>query len=185
MKRHISLLALPLFSIAACMDMGDQDSTDGTSSQAAEAAALAGSPQAAAATGRICETNGSFCVGAPTIAFEDPVVETAGGRIFQVLTSSSGNFVLLAFNADPTRCAAVKNGSDLVEVRACANVPSALWIPRRGPDGQSCIFQNQLKDALGNSVYLSGHDDGSQFHVKTKGANSWFQQFINPGINCP
>lgn len=173
MKRHISLLALPLLSIAACMDMSDQDSTDGTSSQAAEAAALAGSPQAAAApTGRLCESHGSFCVGAPTIAFEDPVVETAGGRIFQFPTS--GGFVLFAFNADPTRCAAVKNNSDLVEVRACTNVPSALWIPQLGPDGHSCIFQNQL------GGYLSGPNSGGQFQVKSKGANGWFQQF-----NCP
>jgi hypothetical protein len=33
MKRRISLLALPLLSIAACMDMSDQDPTEGTSSQ--------------------------------------------------------------------------------------------------------------------------------------------------------
>jgi hypothetical protein len=172
MKRYIPLLALPLFSIAACLDMSDQDSTDGTSSQAAD---LAESPQAAAGTSRICETNGSFCVGAPTIAFEDPVVETAGGRIFQVPTS--GNFVLFAFNADPTKCVAVKNGSSLVEVRSC-NVPSALWIPQRGPDHSSCIFQNQL------GLYLTGHNDGGQFHVESKGAAGAFQQFINPGITC-
>jgi hypothetical protein len=177
MKRHISLLALPLLSIAACLDMSDQESTDGISSQETGAAALAGSPQPAAVTGRICESHGSFCVGAPTIAFEDPVVETAGGRIFQIPTS--GGFVLFAFNADPTRCVAVKNGSDLVEVRACNNVPSALWIPQRGPDGTSCIFQNQL------GLYLSGLDNGSQLHVKTKGLGGWFQQFTNPGISCP
>ncbi len=182
MKRHIPLLALPLFSIAACLDMSGQDSTDGSSSQAAGAAALAGSPQAAATiTNRICETNGSFCVGAPTIAFEDPVVETTGGRIFQIQTS--GGFVLLAFNADPTRCVAVKNGSTntdgLVEVRACSGVPSALWVPQRGPDGQSCIFQNQL------GLYLSGRNMGTQFHVRAKGEGGWFQQFMNPGISCP
>lgn len=34
MKRHISLLALPLLSIAACLDLSDQDSTSGTLSQA-------------------------------------------------------------------------------------------------------------------------------------------------------
>lgn len=33
MKRRISLLALPLLSIAACLDMSDQDPTEGTSSQ--------------------------------------------------------------------------------------------------------------------------------------------------------
>jgi hypothetical protein len=157
--------------------MSDQDSADGTSSQASVAA---GSPQAAAPiTDRICESHGSFCVGAPTLAFQDHVVETAGGRIFQV--PASGSFVLFAFNADPTRCVAVKNGSDQVEVRACTNVPSALWIPQLGPDGHSCIFQNQIGGPSG-SVYLSGRGDGSQFHVKSKGADGWFQQFTFPDL---
>src|SRR4051812_136343 len=168
MRRHICLLALPLLSTAACLDMSDQDTTDGTSSQAAGITP-------AAVTGRVCETFGAFCVGAPTIAFEDPVVETTGGRILQIVPVAGG--VNLAFNADTTRCVAVKNNSSLVEVRACSQA-SATWIPQRGPDGQSCLFQNLL------GGFLSGADSGGQFNVKARGANGWFQQFINPGIAC-
>jgi len=181
-KRRIYFLALPLLSTPACLDMSDQDAADETSSQAS-LSTLDPAAVPAAAGVRICYSHGDFCVGAPTIAFQDPVVETAGGRLFQVL--AGGGFVAFAFNADPTRCVAVKNGSDLVEVRACSGVPSALWIAQRGPDGQSCIFQNQIHDAANQPVYLSGHNDGSPFHVVRKGANDWFQQFTNPGINCP
>ncbi|HEY0994252.1 MAG TPA: hypothetical protein VGD80_44660 [Kofleriaceae bacterium] len=169
MKRHIGLLALPLLSIAACMDMSDQDATDDTSSQA--------SVTPAAVPGRVCYRNGNFCIGAPTIAFGDPIIETPGGRILQVQTS--GGLVRFAFNAEPNKCVALTNSLDAVVVRACT-VSSALWIPERGPDGVSCIFRNQL------SLYLSGHNSGSPFHLVNKGAtNDWFQQFFNPGISCP
>lgn len=188
MKRYICLLALPLLSIAACLDMSDQDSADGTSSLASAATADpgAGSPQVAAPTpGPLCERHGAFCVGAPTIAFGDPVVETLSGRTLAI--STSGAFVLLALSADPTRCVAVKNGSTstdgLVEIRACNNpAGNILWIPQRGSDsdGQSCIFQSQV------GLFLSGHNNGTQFHVRRKGdPDHWFQQFANPGISCP
>jgi hypothetical protein len=175
MKRHIPLLALPLLSIAACLDMSDQESADGTSSQASVATldpgGLAGSPQPSAViTGRICETFGSkFCVGAPTIAFQDPVLETTGGRILQIGSVAGG--VHLAFNADPTRCVAVKNASTSVEVRACT-VDSATWIPQLGPDGISCLFLNKL------GGYLSGPNSEGKFNVVARGANGWLQQFI-------
>src|SRR3954447_1065065 len=92
-KLHLCWLALPLLSTAACLDMSDQDSADGTSSQAL-------APRAAVS---ICESHGRFCVGAPTLAFEDPVVETASGRNFLLVATPTG--FNLAFSADPTRCA--------------------------------------------------------------------------------
>jgi hypothetical protein len=167
MMRNICLLALPL-SITACLDMSDQDPMDGTSSQAL-------GPAVTITTDRICETFGSFCVGAPTIAFEDPVVETPTGRIFQINSVTGG--VHLAFNADPTRCAAGKNNSTLVEVRACT-VPSATWIMQPGPNAGSCIFQNQLGGVL------SGPNSAGQFEVRSRGASGWLQQFFIPSHAC-
>lgn len=179
MKRHLCLLVLPLLSIAACLDMSDQDAAEGASSQASVATPdpgrLAGSPQpdAVLAIERVCETFGAFCVGAPTIAFEDPVVETAGGRILQIVSVAGG--VNLAFNADPTRCVAVKNASTLVEVRACT-VASAVWKMQNGPDGHSCLFQNQL------GGFLSGPGNGGRFNVVSRGASGWLQQYTVPGF---
>jgi hypothetical protein len=181
MKQRICLLALPLLSIAACLDMSDQDSTDGTSSQASvttlDPGGLPGSPQADAiigGTSTICETyGGSRCVGAPTIAFEDPVLETATGRFLQIApVAGVAGGVTLAFATDPTRCVAVKNASSLVEVRACS-VQSAIWIPQLGSDGHSCIFQNHL-----NKEYLGGPNTGGQFNVVGKNATGgWLKQF--------
>jgi hypothetical protein len=175
MNRYICLLTLSLLSITACLDLSDQDSADGTSSQASVATldpgGLAGSPQLSAVmTGRVCETYGSqLCVGAPTIAFQDPVLETVDGRILQIASVTGG--VHLAFNADPTRCVAVKNASTLVEVRACT-VDSAVWIPQLGQDGHSCLFQNKATNG-----YLGGPNTGGKFNVVDRAATGWSKQF--------
>jgi hypothetical protein len=167
MKRRICLLALPLLSTAACLDMRDQDSTDGTSSQALAPRVL---------TDHICEQFGAqWCVGAPTLAFEDPVVETVSGRIMQFIFVSGG--VNLAFNADPTKCVAVKNNSNLVEIRACSQ-PSAVWIVQTGPNGHSCVFQNQLGGVLG------GRGDGGQYSVVPTTDKPAFKQFTVPSLGC-
>lgn len=169
--RHICLLALPFASLAACMDMSDQDPMDGTSSQAV-------GPAVTITTDRICETFGSSCVGAPTIAFEDPVVETPTGRIFQINSVTGG--VHLAFNADPTRCVAVKNNSELIEVRACT-VSSATWIMEPGPHAGSCIFENQL------GGFLSGPGSGGgRFLLGTRDAamQGLLQQFTISSHAC-
>ena len=189
MKSRVYLLALPLLSITACLDMSDQDAADVTASQASQASLVTLDPAAVTAASGVgvCESKGlHFCVGAPTIAFQDPVEETPSGRRFDVLDFDIDNhhFVAFAFTADPTRCAALKNNSDLVQVRACTNVPSALWAPERGPDGQSCIFRNQ-EQRNRNNVYLSGHNDGSPFVARPAREPGAFQQFFNPGISCP
>jgi hypothetical protein len=64
LKRRICLLALPLLPTAACLDTSDQDSADGTSSQAL------GVPPAAS----ICESHGSFqsAAGHPTLTAHRP-----------------------------------------------------------------------------------------------------------------
>jgi hypothetical protein len=154
------------------MDLSDQDPIDGTSSQAV-------GPLVTITTDNICETFGSgpSCVGAPTIAFEDPVVETASGRIFQINSVTGG--VHLAFNADPTRCVAVKNNSELIEVRACT-VSSATWIMQPGPHPGACLFQNQL------GGFLSGPGNGGRFLLGTRDAAQFglLQQFTIPSHAC-
>jgi hypothetical protein len=167
MMKRICLLALPLLSTAACLDMSDQDPADGTSSQALAPRVL---------TDHICESFGSFCVGAPTLAFDDPVVETVSGRIIKFVPVAGG--VNLALQIDPTKCVAVKNNSNLVELRACSQ-PSAVWIVGTGPNGHSCVFQNQLGGLLG------GHNiEGRQFTVVPTTDTAAFKQFIVPSLGC-
>lgn len=167
-KLRICLLALPLLSTAACLDMSDQDSVDGTSSQAL-------APRAAAS---ICESHGSFCVGAPSLAFEAPVVETASGRNFLLVATPTG--FNLAFSADPTRCVTPKTNSDVVEIRACSVAgTNAVWTIGIGPDGVSCVFQSQSTQG----GFLSGHNkSGSQVTVEGFRASGTFQQFTVPGF---
>jgi len=166
-KRHICLLALPLLSTAACLDMSDQDPADGTSSQALAPRMI---------TDHICESFGQhFCVGAPGLAFEDPVVETPTGRVIQINPVAGG--VNLALQIDPTKCVAVKNNSNLVELRACSQ-PSAVWIVGNGPNGHSCVFQNQLGGVLG------GPNTGAQFRVVSSDDSELFKQFVVPMLGC-
>jgi hypothetical protein len=179
MKSRVYLLALPLMSTAACLDMSDQDAADVTSSQAS-LSTLDPAAVPAATPIRFCESHGQFCVGAPTIAFQDSVEETPSGRDFTLLvitTPDNGHFLALAFNADTNKCVAVKTNSDLVQVRACTEASNAFWVPERGPDGQSCIFRNQ-----GTNMYLSGGNNASKFVLKAKGAKNAFQQFGIPHV---
>jgi hypothetical protein len=175
MKRRICLLAVPLLSIAACLDMSGPDSADGTSSQAS-----AVSPDAITQIDTaLCETYGGMrCVGAPSLAFEDPVRETATGRTLHIAAVEGG--VHLAFAADSSRCVAVKNGTNLVEVRACSGVHSAVWTLQPGADGHSCMFQNSV-----NSQFLGGPNNGGQFNtVGAKATGGWLKQFTIPGFAC-
>jgi len=175
MKRCICLLAVPLLSIAACLDTSDQDSADGTSSQASVA-----NPDAIIQIDTpVCETfGGRRCVGAPSLAFEAPVRETATGRTLRIVAVTGG--VHLSFLADTSRCVAVKNGTNVVEVRACTGVRSAIWTLHRGQDPDSCMFQNIV-----NSGFLAGPNDGGVFN--TVGPNTtggWLKQFTIPGFTC-
>ena len=165
MKRRIGLLALPLLSITACLDMSDQDAMDDTSSQAEIGIQIT----------RICETFGDHrCVGAPDLAFTKPIVETDVGRNFQISPVAGG--VKLAFTG-PSRCVALQNGTNLVTIRAC-DVDSATWKMVRGENG--CMFQQ------GNR-FLSGPNNGGQFTVMTRPAPTpgWLQQFDLPNAICP
>ena len=177
MKKRICLLALPVLSIAACMDMSDPDSADGTSSQAS-----AVTPDDIVQIDTpVCETfGGRRCIGAPSLAFEAPVRETATGRTLRIVAVSGG--VHLAFLADTSRCVAVKNGTTSVEIRACdTNVQSAIWTLHRGQDPDSCMFKNTV-----NSLFLAGPNNGGTFN--TVGANAtggWLKQFTIPHFTCP
>jgi hypothetical protein len=176
MKRHLCLLAVPLLSIAACIDTSDPDSAADTSSQASAVSA----DDIVQVDTHVCESFGDQrCIGAPDLAFESPVRATATGRTLRIVAVTGG--VHLSFLADTSRCVAVKKGSTSVEVRACSGVQSAVWTLHRGQNADSCMFKNTV-----NSLFLAGPNNGGQFN--TVGANAtggWLKQFTIQGFTCP
>jgi len=134
---------------------------------------LAASPPAGAISSvTICESNGAYCVGAPSLNLYAQVVETFSGRQIATVGLGNNNYEF-AFQADPTKCVAGSNSGNTVVIHPCNGGIAIVWKVQVGPDGVSCIFENQHF----SGKYLSGDDKGDQFQLKSKGANGWFQQF--------
>jgi hypothetical protein len=132
----------------------------------------ASSPASAIDSVTICESYGAYCVGAPSLGLYDQVVETFSGRQIATIGLGNNNWEF-AFRADPTKCVAASNSGDVAVIHPCNGGSGIVWKAQVGPDGVSCIFENQHF----SGKYLSGDDKGDQFHLKSKGASGWFQQF--------
>ena len=133
---------------------------------------LTASPASATGSTFICEAFGHYCVGAPSLALFDPVVETTGGRDIFVL-SLGGTSYLLEFNADRSKCVAGANNGVDVTIHPCDGGVGIVWKTHLGNDGASCLFESQKFSGL----YLSGANNGTQFKIKSKGLTGWLQQF--------
>ena len=131
---------------------------------------VAVSPAASARVGgHLCETFGSFCVGAPTVGLDDPVVETADGRLLNIFPAGSGEELQLVDNT--SLCvAAANNGSDVV-MHPCNGGLGTIWHEQQGP--ATTLFENNEF----SGKYLSGANNGTQFRIKNRGASGWEQQF--------
>ena len=131
---------------------------------------LVASPAASARTGlQIKETFGSYYIGAPTVALDDPVVETTGSRSFNILSAGGGEE--FQFVANTSLCvAAANNGVDVV-MHPCNGGSGVIWHEVQGKS--STLFENN-KFA---GKYLSGDNKGNQYQLKSKGASGWDQQF--------
>lgn len=139
---------------------------------AASGLLLAAPPASAAGLSVICETNGSFCIGAPSLHESAPVKETGAGRIIDVQTLG-GNSYLLTINANPNWCVAGSDTGDHAVLHPCQNGSGVVWKAHLGPDGKSCVFESQKF----SGKYLSGDNKGDQFQLRNKGATGTFQQF--------
>ncbi len=131
---------------------------------------LAASPAAASARVglHLCESFGSYCVGAPTVHLDDPVVET-GGRLFNFIPAGSG--VEIQFVDNTSLCvAAANNGHDVVQ-HPCNGGHGIIWHEQQGP--ATTLFENNEF----SGKYLSGAGNGTQFQIKDLGASGWLQQF--------
>jgi hypothetical protein len=134
------------------------------------ASALIASPPASAlASVHVCETFGAFCVGAPNLGLDDPVVETTSGRDLNIISSGSG--VILQFAASSSLCvAAANNGSDVVQ-HPCNGGHGIIWHIEQGPTS-NLIENNEF-----SGKFLSGADNGTQFMIRSRGAAGWEQQY--------
>lgn len=136
---------------------------------------LAASPPAyASGPALICETNGNYCIGDTnrSLPLYDPVKEVLAGRIIDI-RSQGGISYKLAFQDDESKCVAGSDSGLYVVIHRCNGGNGVIWKAYLGNNGVSCIFQSQEF----SSKYLSGANNGTQFQLKAKGANGWYQQF--------
>jgi hypothetical protein len=131
------------------------------------------SPASAQLSFHWCETNGSYCLGAPNLVLYDPVVETSGGRLFYTPSSGSSNNFKLEFVGDTTQCVAASNSGDAVVIHPC-NGSGVVWIPTdiNGSNGSELLESSAFPNK-----YISGDGQGGKFWLKAKGANGWYQRF--------
>ena len=120
------------------------------------------------------ETYSSYRVNAPSLNLYDPVQETLGdGRLIYLGSTGTADHYKISFMADTTKCiAAADNGSD-VDVKPCSGANGVVWIAFQGADGCSGNFESQEFSGM----YLSGHDNGSQYEIRRYQAAGWYQQF--------
>jgi hypothetical protein len=142
---------------------------------------LAAAPASAAvvAVAPACESHGNFCAGAPNLASGDPVQETQAGRTIDFAsTGTSGTSYLLEVAATNTpggtlECIAASNADNFGVLHPCNGGSAVVWKAELGPDGQSCLFDNQ-KFA---GSYLAGKGTGSQFEMVSGAVSGPLKQF--------
>jgi hypothetical protein len=138
---------------------------------AVPAAVLAAPLPASAAGPHVCETSGNYCVGAPGLGVDAPVVETRSGRNITFLFLGNAQYNLI-IDAAPSECvAAANNGHDVV-LHHCNGGLGTVWILHINPNGHLQFESREFP-----TKYLAGHNDGSQFQVKVLGLSGWFYNF--------
>lgn len=135
-------------------------------------ALLAAPTPARAAGNHLCETYGSYCVGSDNLDLFTAVVEkpksTGGGRNL-IATPLGGSFhgfptYLLQFSSDATKCVASANdpwGGGVV-IHPCNGGTGVVWA-RDTSTGHLRWVNRYASGDNGNSVYLEGQDNGTQY----------------------
>jgi hypothetical protein len=119
---------------------------------------LAAAPASAAVVAPACESHGNFCVGAPTLGANDPVQETQSGRTISFMTKL---------------CVAASNADNFGVLHSCNGGSAVIWKAEQGPDGLSCLFDNQK---FAGSYLTGSNSSGAQFTMSS-GTAGGFKQF--------
>jgi hypothetical protein len=138
---------------------------------------LAAAPASAAVVAPACESHGNFCVGAPTLGANDPVQETQSGRTISFV-NQGGNSYLLEINATTGAgmtklCVAASNADNFGVLHPCNGGSAVIWKAEQGPDGLSCLFDNQK---FAGSYLTGSNSSGAQFTMSS-GTAGGFKQF--------
>jgi hypothetical protein len=158
--RVLKRFALPVVTAVVALTAG-----------ASPALASMAAPPASASGNHLCETSGNYCIGAPSLATDAPVVETSSGRDITLEFLGSAQYEL-QFNDAPSECvAAANNGTDVV-IHHCNGGDGVVWILFLNANGH---LQWQNREFSGD--YLAGHNDASQYQVKAPGLSGWFYNF--------
>lgn len=137
-------------------------------------AMLVAPPAANAAGNNVCETSGSFCIGAPTLALNAPVVETVTGRVINIMSQGlPAGQVELQISAAPSLCVAAADGDVNVVLHACQRGQGTVWIEMPpGGSGNPHTFQDREFD-----TFLAGRDNGTEFKVEGPNVPGFFYRF--------
>lgn len=137
------------------------------------------SPADAATSGRLCETNDSYCMGADSLQFNVPVTEKSlSSARYLTAVLQSGTFeghdkYKLRFNADHSLCV---GGSTLesVIVEDCSST-GTVW----AKDGTRWInVAETVSFGGGSDVYIAGYDrSGYSYQFKYLGQTGFHYQF--------
>src|SRR5947207_1685939 len=130
-------------------------------------------PSSASTNGNhLCETNGNYCIGAPTLALYAPVVETTSGRDLGAIDLGNNQFELVFLADNGIFCVAAANNREDVVVKHCQGDFGVVWIREFNPNGHL-----QFRNREFSNKFLAGHNDGTQFHAKDAGRPGWFYNF--------
>ncbi len=147
------------------------------------AAVLAGPLPAGAAapSGHLCETFGSYCVGTDSLDMYTKVLERNPGRIINEI-SLGGSFeghptYLLQFAGNTAGCVASQNDLFGVDMRPCNGGTGTVWALVTSTAGHQMWLNRLATQSLGFDVYLSGHNNGTQYFLASTGTSGARQQF--------
>jgi hypothetical protein len=121
----------------------------------------------------ICEASGNFCIGASNLSAGTPVTEVSGSSarlIIQELVSGTDEFTLV-FNGNQSNCVTGES-DDKVFVESCSS-SGTVWIKEITSSSTYELKSREL------GLYLSGHNNGTQFFLTTDGASGARQEFEN------
>jgi hypothetical protein len=140
------------------------------------AAVFAAPLPASAAANHLCETNGNFCVGAPSLATFAPVVETLSGRNITLIFLGNDAQGIPQFeiqlDAAPSECVAgADNGIDVV-LHHCNGGLGVVWKRHFSQNGHLQWNSREFP-----TKWLAGHNDGTQYQLKPLGLSGWFYNF--------
>jgi hypothetical protein len=136
-----------------------------------------------AAGGLQCETSGNFCMGSAAVSMDTPVVETSRGSartitltpLDQTMSTDLGNLPEYLLQLNATWCVAATNfPATNVTIHKCNGGNGVVWGKNINGNGNIQWVNRYAtsNNTNGDSMLLAGHNNGTQFIVHTKFANT-------------